>query len=577
MKKTYFAIGLLSTIVINAQQFEEVMETPFKNFFYSSSAIGDVNNDGFNDVFLTGAIDSNDDTNVDTTFNEFYQNNNGEFTIKQSFDTNAVHLSDSKFIDFDNDGLIDLVTTGLSYNNITNYRQYRFKNTGTGFEFYESIDGKIYGGFEVFDINHDGKQDYALNGTRYEQEIQDFTHYIGLYENNGNGFTENKTWLPGTQNGDFKLIDINNDNELDVLIFGFNEDLDPIFHVYKNNNGNFELSQELPVISNGKMAYADFNNDGFLDLVVTGQDENYDGYLAFYINDGTGNFTENKIEGETISDSNVQVGDLNNDGYYDFVVNGNDENYDGQTKIFIYQPSENNFVKAENTNLYNFGSGGSIQLFDFNNDNHLDVLINGFDWADPDYMPYTKLYKNLSTQTNQKPNAPTELNAVVENDKIVFNWNGASDDKTPEKVLQYELSVGSQSGKADIAKYIVTTKNWYLKKETLPSDIFWSVKAIDASKVYSESSVEKVVSTLSVSENQSAKISVYPNPVKDILNIRNSEKTTSVKVYNIAGQLQSAKLISGKYVDFSMLSKGIYIVEITMQNGKKVTEKIVKN
>jgi len=574
MKKIYFAIGLLSLTSVNAQQFEEVSGTPFKDFFYSASAVADFNNDGFQDIFFTGAIDSNNNNEVDLTFNEFYQNNNGTFAVQQSFETNAVHLSDVRSIDFDNDGLPDLVTTGLSYNDVVNYQQYRFKNTGSGFELVENIPGRIFGGLDVFDFDHDGKQDYALNGMQYVENVG-FTNYLDFYKNTGNGFTKTENWMPGISNGDFKLLDINNDNELDYVVYGFDEDQNGVFNVYKNVDGSFVLSQELPLVNDGKIAYADFNNDGFLDLIVTGQDEEYNGYLAYFQNDGTGNFTENKIEGEGIDGATVQVGDLNNDGYYDFVVKGDDENYDGQVKVFTYQPLGNNFVKAENTNIYNLGSGGSIQIFDFDNDNKLDIMINGFDWNDPDMMPRTKLYRNVSTETNQKPNAPTQLNAIDGGDKIVFNWNGASDDKTPENVLQYELSVGSQSGKSNIAKYVVTTKSWYLKKEALPSEIFWSVKSIDAGKVYSESSQEQT-SVLSVSENQAAKFAVYPNPVKDILNIRSNEKAVSAKVYTISGQLLPVKLISEKTIDFSGFAKGIYIVEITLQNGKKVTEKVIK-
>lgn len=565
---------MLTLTSVSAQQFEEVTGTPFKDFFYSASAVADFNNDEYQDLFFTGAIDSDNDNNVDVTFNEFYQNNSGTFAVQQSFDTNAVHLSDVKSIDFDNDGLPDLVTTGLSYNDVVNYQQYYFKNTGSGFELVENIPGRIFGGLNVFDFDHDGKQDYALNGMQYVEDTG-FTNYLDLYTNTGNGFEKTENWMPGISNGDFKIIDINNDNELDYIVYGFDADQNPVFNIYKNTNGNFVLSQELSVVNDGKMAYADFNNDGFLDLVVTGQDADYNGYLAYFLNDGSGNFTENKIEGEGVDGATVQVGDLNNDGYYDFVVKGDDENYDAQVKIFIYQPSENNFIKAENTGIYNLGSGGSLQVFDFDNDQKLDIMINGFDWADPDMMPRTKLYKNLTTETNQKPNAPTELNITENGDKVMFSWNGASDDKTPENVLQYELSVGSEPGKSDIAKYVVTTKSWYLKKEALPSEIFWSVKSIDAAKVYSESSEEQT-SLLSVSENHTTKIALYPNPVKDIVHIKSKEKVTSVKVYSISGQLVSTKFVSAQSVDFSMLSNGIYIVEITLQNGQKITEKVIK-
>ncbi|MDP2454586.1 MULTISPECIES: T9SS type A sorting domain-containing protein [unclassified Kaistella] len=575
MKKFYFALGLCSVTIVQAQQFQEVQNLPFKNFYYSASAVGDIDNDGFQDIFFTGAIDSDNNNNVDVTFNELYRNNGGQFTSFQEFNTNAVHLSDVKFIDFDNDGFQDIITTGLSYNDIVNYQQYRFRNTGNGFELMKNLPGKIFGSLEVFDFNHDGKQDYALNGVRYTPN--GFTYDLDLYLNSGNDFTEIKAWSEGTQNGDFKVIDVNNDNELDLIILGFNIDIEPIFKVYKNTNGTLVLSQELPVINGGKIAYADFNNDGFLDFVVHGTDKEYNGYLAFFINDGTGYFTENIIEGEGFDDSNVQVGDLNNDGYYDFIINGNDENYDGQVDIFIYNPATNNFAKSENNELYKLGSGGSIQLFDFNNDNKLDVMINGFDWTDADNLPKTKLYQNSLAGNNQKPSAPTVLNTIVEADKILFSWSGANDDKTPENILQYELNVGSASGKSDIAKYVVTTKNWYLKKAGLSSELFWSVKAIDASRAYSNNSQEKTLSILGVSDNQTTKTTVYPNPAKDILHINTNEKIDAVKIYNLAGQQNVAKQISDKVIDVSTLAKGMYLVEITLQNGEKVTRKIIKN
>ena len=101
-----------------------------------------------------------------------------------------------KSIDFDNDGLLDIVTTGLSYNDIVNYQQYRFKNNGSNFTLVDNIPGKIYGGLEVFDFNHDGKQDDALNGTQYTEN--GFTHEIDLYLNNSDGFDKNPAWVPGT-------------------------------------------------------------------------------------------------------------------------------------------------------------------------------------------------------------------------------------------------------------------------------------------------------------------------------------------------------------------------------------------
>ncbi len=575
MKKFYVSIFVLSAMISQAQIFEEVSQPALRNYFYSAAAVADFDNDGFQDIFFTGAIDSDGDTKVDATSNSLYKNTNGVFSSIQDFAENSVHLSAVKFIDFDNDGLLDIITTGLSYNDIVNYQQYRFKNTGSGFSLVDNAAGKIYGGLDVFDFNHDGKQDYAVNGTQYVAGVG-FTHDLDLYLNTSSGFQKNTAWAAGTQNGSFKVIDLNNDNELDLIVNGYNSSYEGTFSIYINENGTLVKKSELPAVSDSKMSFADFNGDGFQDFVVAAQDGDYDPYLAVFINDGQGNFTENKIEDEGLSGGGVEVGDINNDGYYDFVVIG-DNDYESYSKVFLYNPQLQKFEKDESANLYNLGSQGTLALFDYDNDGNLDVLANGFDWGDPDLMPYTKLFKNKTTVINQKPNAPTILTATDNNNRINFSWSGATDDKTPVNSLQYELSVGSEAGKSDISKYIITTKNWYLDKTNLPSKIFWSVKSIDAAKKYSDKSQEKELAILGVADVKNTSVSVYPNPVKDVLNVKSTSKINTYKVYNLAGQEVNAKLISDSTIDFSHLEKGTYIIEIQLENGKKTAQKVIKN
>ncbi len=572
MKKITFFLGLIPAICLQAQSFEET-ETIMKDFYYSSSHVGDFDGDGFTDIVHNGAIDSNNDGNVDTTLNEVYKNNEGAFALFEDLGLNSTHLGDIKFIDFNNDGLLDIVSTGLSYNDIVNYQQYRFINTGTGYELEENIPGKIYGSLEVFDFNHDGFMDYALNGTQYVEDIGGFTYDLDFYKNTQNGFEVIPAWLPGTQNGSFKVIDLNNDNLLDAVIFGFDADLEPVFKVYLNNNGTLELSQDLDAVNDGKMSYADFNADGFLDLVVAGQDADYNEYLAVLWNDGTGNFITSVIEDEGLGGSSVDTGDLNNDGYYDFIVMGDDENYNAQVKVFLYNQESETFTKAEETGLYNLGSQGNINLLDYNNDNHLDVLMSGFDWADDDMPSLTKLFKNLSTEENQKPLPPAELNLEQDGNKMIFTWSGAGDDKTPINALQYEIKVGTTSGRQDIAKYVVTTPSWFLELEEIPSNLYWSVKSIDASKVYSEASAEN---QLSVMDNSLANnLKIYPNPASDKVYVK-AEKLNSVELYDLQGRKINVKLNTDNSINVSGLPKGIYVLKLNVE-GRSISKKLVVN
>ncbi|SFB19184.1 Por secretion system C-terminal sorting domain-containing protein [Flavobacterium swingsii] len=70
------------------------------------------------------------------------------------------------------------------------------------------------------------------------------------------------------------------------------------------------------------------------------------------------------------------------------------------------------------------------------------------------------------------------------------------------------------------------------------------------------------------------KVSLFPNPVNDVLNIDMKEEISSVEVYALQGQ----KVLSSKEhkINVSDLSVGIYLVRIQDENNRVVTKKIVK-
>lgn len=72
------------------------------------------------------------------------------------------------------------------------------------------------------------------------------------------------------------------------------------------------------------------------------------------------------------------------------------------------------------------------------------------------------------------------------------------------------------------------------------------------------------------------KISVYPNPVTDVINFKNPDQISSVKIYDSAGKLVVNQKPVGK-LDVSELLKGVYFIEIENANGAKTYEKIIKH
>ncbi|MBV8327855.1 MAG: T9SS type A sorting domain-containing protein [Chryseobacterium sp.] len=558
-------------IGITAQSFTEI-QTGMKNFYYAAADFGDMDKNGTQDIVLNGALDSDGDGYVDTTYNEVYKNNNGTLSLYADLGVDVTHLGDIKFIDYNNDGLQDIISTGLSYMDIVNYKQYRFRNTGTGFIKENEMQGKIYGSMEVFDFNHDGKPDYALNGTQYSHGAG-FRNTLDFYKNTGSGFDMTENWVDGTQNGSFKIVDLNNDHLLDLVIIGSDISGSPVSRVYINQGGTLVQSQDFEPLISGKIDFADFNADGFQDIVVTGKDENDNGYFAVLMNDGTGVLTAHPINMPDLSDASVSVGDLNNDGYYDFIISGN-ENYNGMIKTYLYNVNGQGFTESVPTGISHLGGPGLVQLFDLNNDNHPDILLSGFDWSNS-YMPsLTKVFKNTSTETNAKPAPPTHLSLTKNGNRFNFVWSGATDDKTPVAALRYEISVGTTEGTSDIARYMVTTPSWYLDLDPSVQNVYWSVKSIDASKAYSSPSV--INSTLGTSDVRAKnELAVYPNPASEKIYIK-GDKISEAEMYSIDGRKVNIVVNRDQSVDVSHLPKGIYVLKLKIKNEittKKLTIK----
>ncbi|REC63977.1 hypothetical protein DRF65_02595 [Chryseobacterium pennae] len=554
-----------------AQNFTEI-QTGINNFYFSASDIADVDNNGTLDIAVNGAIDSDGDGNPDATYNEVYQNTGTTFQPYTDLGGDVTHLGDIRFIDYNNDGLMDIISTGLSYMDIVNYKHYRFKNTGVGFTREEELPGKIYGSMEVFDFNHDGKQDYAINGTQYAHG-GGFRNTLDLYKNTGQGFDLIENWADGTQNGSFKVVDLNNDHLLDLIIIGSDINGDPVSKVYMNQNGTLVNTQALDSLISGKIETADFNADGYQDVVVIGKDANDDVYFAVLMNDGTGNLVTQQIPSE-VSEASISVGDLNNDGYYDFIVAG-DINYNAVVKTYLYNTTSQSFDEGTVTGLHSLGGPGMIQLFDFNNDQHLDVLLSGFDWANPDIPSLTKVFKNNATEQNAKPTAPTQLNLTKNGNRFNFTWSGATDDKTPANALRYEIKVGSTQDGHDIAKYIVTTPSWFLDLDPSVQNVYWSVRSIDASKVYSDVSTQGTLSTKENTINGEKDFVIYPNPTSDKVYIK-GEKISEAEMYSMEGRKVNVILNRDQSIDVSHLPKGVYLLKLKIKNEittKKITIK----
>lgn len=74
----------------------------------------------------------------------------------------------------------------------------------------------------------------------------------------------------------------------------------------------------------------------------------------------------------------------------------------------------------------------------------------------------------------------------------------------------------------------------------------------------------------------SEKLSVYPNPAEDVLNIKTGDKIENVEVYSVTGQKIIASKVTNNTLNVSQLGKGAYILKVNTSKGAQTTKFIKK-
>ncbi|KFC21453.1 T9SS type A sorting domain-containing protein [Epilithonimonas lactis] len=81
---------------------------------------------------------------------------------------------------------------------------------------------------------------------------------------------------------------------------------------------------------------------------------------------------------------------------------------------------------------------------------------------------------------------------------------------------------------------------------------------------------------LSVSENIKESLQIFPNPVKDTLNIKNYVSIFDYEIYSLEGKkIRNGKKINDSKIDVSTLQKGNYLLKVKTELGEQ-TSKFIK-
>ncbi|MBA7581162.1 hypothetical protein ES708_23064 [subsurface metagenome] len=312
-------LDILATSTIFENQGENIF---ILDITFSESSIksdwGDINNDGYLDVILGGSNSL-----------VIYLNQGSSFTKYPGLDHPGVDDGNFSLGDYDNDGDLDLLQTGksdgIAYTSI-------FRNDGNSFKEQPGIDlQQISNGWCTWvDYDNDGDLDIHLTG--YSGVTQSFAQ---LYRNNGDGTFSDHISLNGSWRNSVTWGDTDGDGDLDAITVG-----DGSKYLYRNNSGSSFTTVYLSNIST--MAYAsldfgDYDNDGAIDLLATG----YEYYTPDYVTKvyrNTGNNSFEEVTGFSLpglSYGGSEWGDYDNDGDLDILISGN--LYPSGSGTYIYQ------------------------------------------------------------------------------------------------------------------------------------------------------------------------------------------------------------------------------------------------
>jgi hypothetical protein len=356
-------------------------------YFYNGGgvAIGDINNDGLQDIFFSGNM----------VKNRLYLNK-GDFKFENITDKSGVAqmqgwCTGATMVDINGDGKLDIYICRSADGDAARRKNLLFINNGD-LTFTEKAEeyGLADPGYSTqaafFDYDKDGDLDMFL----INHSLQQYTG--GVHE---------MTSVRGQRNPNFAS------------------------KLYRNDNGHFtNVSDQAGIISNVLsfglgLAIADVNNDGWPDVHVS-NDFNEPDYL--FINNKNGTFSEKLsdcMDHISLFSMGSDFADYNNDGLQDLVtldmlpednktqkMHSGAENFDKMQMLFnqgfYFQFSRNMLQKNNGDGTFSeIGQLAGISntdwswasLFsDFDNDGNKDLFIsNGYvkDYTELDFLKYT--------------------------------------------------------------------------------------------------------------------------------------------------------------------------------------------
>ncbi|WP_221412723.1 BspA family leucine-rich repeat surface protein [Fulvivirga lutimaris] len=391
--------------------------------FYSSCEWGDYDGDGDLDLIVAGS-----DVSA-TLFTTIYQNNGGVFT-----DIGAgllgVDYASVDWGDYDNDGDLDLAVAGRYDIGSDLSSTIIYRNDGGSFvDISAGLVGTSVGSIDWVDYDNDGDLDLFATG------LDEVTgRSATIYRNDGSDtFVDDGVGLPGIGYSSADWGDYDNDGDLDLVMMGGQSTPNDGAYIYQNNSGVFtDIGAGLPdEIEDGSARWGDYDGDGDLDLLIVGQDFVIGDYTARIYNNDGGIFTNINAGLVGVAEqARSEWNDFDNDGDLDILITGVD-NFDFNPSARIY----------ENTIFTSFITTWKTDNPGSSDDNQITIPTTGsgyfydVDWGDG--MSDTGVTGNITHTYASAGTYTVSISGAFP--RIYFNNGGFfGDDNDSEKILTIE-------------------------------------------------------------------------------------------------------------------------------------------